>query len=364
MANDTQDHGLFQLLDLGLINPNQTAQTVDSGLLISAIEIDAASHNRDIDSLLRFFSATTTNYQEEVQQSGSSRNQPLDENGRAIPIKPVAPYTVGFPIQASGSAWGANYVTRVQMTAKDLARTFATMYRGDYIWVKDHILGALFNNASYTFRDPTGKGNLTVYGPANGDAITYYYSTTNALATETHFLAQASAIADATNPYPTIKSELIEHPSNQGDVIAFISTSLVATTKALAEFRSAMLDPDIRQPNTATVLQRDLGIQLPPGSTVHGKTDSGVWIVEWADVPAGYIIAVTTGGPRPLARRQFPEAQLQGFKSAGERNDFPYFENQWQRWEGYGAFNRLGAVVVRVGNGSYAVPTGYAVPMP
>jgi hypothetical protein len=363
MAN-TQEYGLFQLLDLGLLNPNATAQTQDSGLLVSAIQMDAAQHNADIDSVLRFFAVDTTDYQQEVQQSGSSRNQPLDENGRAIPIKPVAPYTVAFPIQSSGTAWGANYVTRIQMSVRDLARTFANMYRGDFIWVQDHVMGALFANTSYTFRDPTGKGNLTIRGPANGDATTYYYSTTNALATETHFLAQAAAIADATNPYPTIKTELLEHPSNTGDVIAFIASDLVATTKALAEFRSSSLDPDIRLPSTATVLTRDLGITLPPGTTVHGKTDSGVWIVEWTALPSTYIVAVTTGGPRPLARRMFPEAQLQGFKSAGERNDFPFFENQWQRWEGYGAFNRLGTVIVRIGSGSYAVPTNMAMPMP
>jgi hypothetical protein len=363
MAN-SQDYGLFQMIDLGLLNPNQTAQTVDSGLLVSAIQMDQQQHNADIDAMLRLFTVETTDYQMEVQQSGGSRNQPLDENGRSIPVKPVAPYTVAFPIEGSGTAWGANDITRVQMSNRDLARTLSQMYRGDFIWVQDHIMGALFNNASYTYRDITGKGNLTIYGPANADATTYYYSTTNSLATETHFLAQASAIADATNPYPTIKTELTEHPSNQGEVIAFISTSLVATTIALAEFRSATLDADIRQPDTATVLTGSLNTSLPVGAVVKGKTDSGVWIVEWPAIPAGYIIAITTNGPRPLARRLFDNAQLQGFRSMGERNDWPYFESQWARYEGYGAFNRLGAVIVRVGNGSYAVPTNYTVPMP
>ena len=67
---------------------------------------------------------------------------------------------------------------------------------------------------------------------------------------------------------------------------------------------------------------------------------------------------------RPLARRQFPEAQLQGFKSAGERNDYPYFEEQWLRYEGYGALNRVGVVVYLIGAGSYSVPTNYTVLMP
>ena len=362
MAN-VNDHGLFQLLDLGQLNPNQLANTVDSGLLISAIEYDRAQHNADIDAMQRLFTVTTTDYQQEVAQSGSSRSQPLDENGRAIPIKPPAPYTVAFPMQAAGTAWGANYVTRLQMTTRDLARTLATMYRGDFVWVQDHILGHLFVASSYTHRDITGKGNLTIRGLANSDSVTYYNTTTNALATDSHLLATADAIADATNPYPTIAAELKEHPSNTGEVVAFISTSLKATTTALAEFRSAQLDPDIRQPSTATVLTGSLNGVLPPGSTVLGKTDSGVWIVEWPAVPAGYIIAIMTGGPRPLARRVFDTPQLQGFRPMGEQNEFPYYAEQWARWEGFGAFNRTGAVVMRIGNGTYAVPTNYTVPM-
>lgn len=363
MAN-SQLYGLFQLLDHSIINPNEQARLLDSGLLISAIEYDQQRHNADIDAMLRLFTMETTEYSQEVTQTGSSRNQPLDENGRAKPIKPGAPYTVAWPLQASGSAHGANYVTRIKMTARDLARTMAQMYRGDYLWVQEHILGAFFANTSYTWTDITGRGALTIRGLANGDATTYYKTGSNTLATDTHYLAQAAGIADATNPYPTIKSELVEHPENTGEVVAFIATDLVTTTQALAEFRSAQLDADIQLPNTATVLTGSLDMTLPPGAVIKGKTDSGVWIVEWPAMPSGYILAITTGGPKPLARRVFEEDVLRGFRPQGTREDFPYFEEQWARWEGYGAFNRVGAVAVRIGNASWAVPTNYGMPMP
>jgi hypothetical protein len=365
MAN-VNDHGLFQLLDLGLLNPNQTANTSDSGLLISAMEMDRAQHNADIESLMRLFAFTTNDFQLEVRQSGSSRSQPLDESGRAIPIKPPVPYTVAFPLQASGSAWGANYVTQLQMTNRELASTLATMYRGDYNWVRDQVLGHLYQATSYTHTDITGKGSLTINGLANSDAVVYYSSATNSTATDSHLLAQAAAIADATNPYPVIVAELREHPANTGEVISLIPTASKATTIALAEFRSATLDADI-QPgpgSTASRLVGNLNATLPPGSMVLGKTDSGSWIVEWPDLPTGFIISFTSGGPRPLARRVFAEPALQGFRPMGERNDFPYFEEQWARWEGYAGYNRVGAVIMRTGNGTYAVPTNYGVPMP
>lgn len=363
MANTTE-YGLFQLLDLGLLEPGSTAILGDSGLLISAINITTAQHNADVDGLMRLFATTTTDYQQEVEQSGSSRNQPLDENGRAIPTKPPPPYTVAYPIQGSGNAMGANYVTRVQMTNRQLAKQLSQMYQGDYIWVRDHVLGAIFANASYTFRDPTGKGNLTIRGPANGDSITYVNQYTQAVATDSHFLFQSAGIADGTNPYPTIVSELMEHPSNSGEVIAFVPTNLKATTQALTEFRSAQLSPDIQLGSTVTRLVGDLNVTLPAGATVLGKTDSGAWVVEWPALPSGYIVAIATNGPRPLARRQFDNALLQGFRAAGERNDFPYFEEQWMRWEGYGSYNRVGVVVYQVGAVAYSVPTNYTVPMP
>lgn len=363
MANVTE-YGFFQLLDLGLLDPNAQARTIDRDLMLSAVEYDRARHDADIAAMLRTFAITTEEYQAEFQTQASARNQPLDENGRSLPIKPPAPYTVGFPIQGSGNAVGENYVTSVQMTARMLANRLAAMYRGDYAWVRDHILGALFEDTGYNFRDPTGKGTLAVKTLANGDAVTYYRQTTGATSTDTHYLATASAIADNANPYPTIKDELLEHPDNGGEVVAFVSTSLVTTTEALAEFRPADLDPDIRLGSETARLTGTLGINLPRFATVRGKTDSGVWIVEWPEVPAGYIIAITTEGERPLARRQFPQQELKGFRPAGERNDWPYFESQWMRWEGYSAWNRTGAVVQRIGSGSYAEPTGFTMPMP
>jgi hypothetical protein len=360
---NVNEYGLLQLIDLGLLNPNQNARVADSGLLAAGILYDNAQHNADINALLGTFAVTTTEYTEEIQSQGSARNQPLDENGRSIPIKPLAPYTVAYPIQGSGNAWGANFVTRAQLTVRELARTLARMYRGDYAWVRDHVLGALFASSSYSFRDPTGKGTLTIRGLANSDSTTYFSNATGGEATDTHYLAQAAAIADASNPYPTIYAEIKEHPDNDGEVVAFISTSLVATTQALAEFNSATIDADITLGANTDRLTGTLGIVLPPFASLKGKTDSGVWIVEMPDLPAGYIVAITTQGEKPLARRQFATPELQGFRPAEERNNFPFWEEQWHRWEGYAARNRVGAVAYRIGNASWAVPTNFDMPM-
>jgi hypothetical protein len=86
--------------------------------------------------------------------------------------------------------------------------------------------------------------------------------------------------------------------------------------------------------------------------------------VEWSILPNNYMIAVTTDGPRPIAMRQETNAQLQGFRLVAERNDHPFYESQWLRIAGFGAWNRVGAAVIRIGNASYAIPTGYSSPIP
>jgi len=61
--------------------------------------------------------------------------------------------------------------------------------------------------------------------------------------------------------------------------------------------------------------------------------------------------------------REEPEAELQGFQQVARRDDHPFYESQWLRIAGFGGYNRVGAVVRRIGNGSYAVPTNYGCPM-
>jgi hypothetical protein len=98
-----------------------------------------------------------------------------------------------------------------------------------------------------------------------------------------------------------------------------------------------------------------------PG-TVIGRV-AKCWIVEWKALVDDYIIATTTDGAPALGMRQDPEPELQGFKRVAERNDHPYYESQYMRRAGFGGYNRVGAVVQRIGNGTYAIPTGYDAPI-
>lgn len=327
-----------------------------------AIQSTVDEHNRQLDTLFGLFIKRTTEFKVRYKTPTIARLQPLDTNGRARPIQPAGYYEVAFPIQSGGSAWGANYVTRAKMTVGDVNDYVATMLMADVRWMRDHILAALFTNVTWTYTDAE-HGALTIQPLANSDTVTYNIQAgADAGATDNHFLAQSGAIADGstTDPFSALFTELKEHPENGGEVVALIPTNLKGAVQALSGYYP-QTDPNIELGNATSRLTGRLGVAVP--GTVFGYHDAGVWLVEWPNMVSSYIVATTTEGERAVAMREDEEASLRGFKQVAERPDHPYWEAQWLRRAGFGAWNRVGAAVLRIGSGSYAIPTNYSSPM-
>jgi hypothetical protein len=354
MANQVL-YGFANLKDLW----SQRATEVGVAVVGDALRQSLAEHNRQMDTMMAIFARRTTLFKQRYTTPAVARLQPLDENGRALPIKAAGIYDVAWPIHTGGSAWGTNYITREKMTVEDVNNRAIALMSADIRWMRDHILAALFARTTWTYTDEA-HGALSIKGLANADTDTYYLQAgADSGATEDHYLFQAAAIADATNPFPTIYTELTEHPENSGEIVAFVPSGLIATTEALTLFRP-LQDPNISPGSGVTTLTGTLGMATP--GVVRGYVER-VWIVEWPSLPANYIIAVSTGGDPPLAMREDPESSLQGFNMVADRDDHPYYEHQWLRRAGFGGFNRVGALIYRVGTGSWAVPTGYTSPM-
>jgi hypothetical protein len=288
--------------------------------------------------------------------------QPLDENGRARPVLPGGYYDVAFPIRDAGTAWGTTFKAKELMTVEDAARATAMMLEGDMIWMRDQLLAALFTNTTYTHADEQ-FGNLTIQPLAiTSDGVTYQRRGSLAAATDEHFLFLNDTIDDSADVFPTIVDELKEHPENSGEVIVLLSSSLVASVKALTSFHQAA-DPNITYGNASDRLTGSFGGQVP--GTLLGYHDAGAWIAEWPSIPSGYLIAVMTQGPRPLAMRQYDASSLQGFiEVPDQRIDHPFYERQYVRYAGFGAYNRVGAVVMEINDSAYGIPSGMTAPIP
>lgn len=324
--------------------------------VVASIQQTIDEHNKQLDALFSLFVKRTTQFQLRFRTSTAARLQPLDDNGRARPIQPSGQYDVAFPLHAAGTAWGADYRTGIKMTVGDAADATKTLIDADLRWMRDHLLAAMFVNGSWTFTDPM-HGDLSVYGPASGDSTIYQVMAgADQMATDDHILGSAALDAAV---FSTIKDELTEHPENAGDIIVLIPTASRSTVEGLTGFYP-IADPNLRVGANTTELIGRLGASVP--GQLFGYIDS-CWCVEWRSFPSNYVVGVSTGGDPPLAMREEPEKELQGFNEVAERNDHPFYERQYLRIAGFGAWNRVGMVTMRTNSATYAVPTGYGSPM-
>lgn len=365
MANNIQVYGFTELKDLYA----QRIVTVDVRTLQQAISDAVQYSSEQLNAFMAEMVIRTTDHQIRYQLPGAGTLQPLDEKGNPLPIVPGGVYDVAFPIQRAGTAWGNDRVSRAKMTVGDVARYTLDAALKDVDWNIRHFLAAVFTNASWTYTDPA-FGALTVQTLANSDAVTFV-RTDGTVSTDTHFFAQAAAIDDTHDPYGALYTALAHHPGNSGPFVAYIPTNLVATTVALSAF-AEVADPDVVYSTTNPLLgtevvnlnnnQYGAGSMLGMGTRVLGKVD-GMWIVEWSRLPDSYIVAHAKGASDVVAMREEPEPELQGFFPEYFSPDGNLQETRMLRMAGFGVQNRIAAAVYRIGNGSYAIPTGYSAPL-
>lgn len=308
------------------------------------------------------FVQTTTDAQSRYKMPSTVMElQPGTELSRALSQRYAElEYSVGFPIQKGQLALGETYEQRVKMTIGQFAGLMQAVGVADTRWMRRHALAALFyNGAGWVFEDPD-YGDITVKGLANGDSQVYAKEDIDLGATDNHYLAQAGDLVSASDPIPGIIDELTEHPQNTGDVVILGSRADRAKYAALDAFHPER-DPNLSTALGAVEFQGGAPAGIP-GEFI-GYHDSNAYIYLWRGIPQNYMIGITTGGDKVLRQREHPEAPLRGFKADAEREDFPYLETQYARRAGFGAFDRVGAVVQQVNGGVYAIPNGYQSPL-
>jgi hypothetical protein len=362
MAN-TLTYGFLSLQDLYTQRVNQ----VGVARVYQAVKESVDEYNRVRDAMMARFMERTILAKEQIELPSSGTLQPLSADGNPLPMVASGKYDVAYPIRGAGVAWGTNRISREMLTLQEADRFTDSAFQQDADWVIRHALAAIFDNVSYNFVDEVGPsggaglGTIAVQPLANSDSVVYTRRGGTAATTDTHYLAQAGGVADITNPFVTLRSELVEHPSNTGPLVAYIPTNLVADVGNLAEFVE-VADPDINyfNDNANTGPAEILG----PGDEIIGKLkSSNFWIVEWSRLPSSYILAASTGAGPFVKMREYQAPSLQGLFTEGFNEDGNHMGQRFLRYAGFGVSNRVAAAVMRVGNASYAIPTGYDAPL-
>lgn len=346
---------------------NQRITTVGVTRVYDAIRSHVEEYTRVVLAMMAEIAEKTVIAQEQIELPGDGTLQPLDADGNPLPVLPSGSYQVAYPIQGAGTAWGTNRISRELMTVEEAERNTLDAERRDADWMIRHMLAAIFTNVTWTYKDEVGAngakglGNITIQPLANGDSVTYVLKGATDPATDTHYLAQAAAIDDTHNPFPTISKELSEHPSNGNRrILVYIPENLKDSVMDLTAF-VGIEDGDILDPTDATARN----VPNPGfGDEVLGKIKgTKCWIVLWGALPDNYMFAKVEG-KAVLKMREYPAGALQGFFPENANVDGNHLITRMLRYCGFGVSDRVGALVMRIGNASYAIPTGYTAPLP
>jgi len=358
MANNALAYGFTQFARIA----GERVANVGERVVFDAIQESAREHTSAVNAMLASLVKTTTEHKLIFKQPGTGTLQPLDESGNPIAVVDAGSYTVAFPIQGGGTAFATNRVSRAMMTVEEANRMTIEAMKRDGDWVYRHALAAILDNTSWTYTDPT-YSSQTIQPLANADGVLFNLRGLAAAADDNHYLATASAIADAANPYPTIYTELMEHPSNNGPLVCYIATNLKATTQALTNFVE-VTDPDIMVGVASDRIVGNIDAVRGPGTEVLGKVDK-CWIVEWNILPDSYLIAHAQGAGPVLGMREYPAAGLQGFFAEDGGGAGNITQTNMIRYAGFGALDRTAALVYYIGvSGTYAIPTNFDTPRP
>lgn len=346
-------HNLTDVLD-------NRAAAVDPQLLSDAVSTAVAAHNQDVQASLSLFVKTgITDPQVGVNQLAEGELQGLDEWGRPLPRRMPPPVSRYFPLFMAGDSIASNYITEQKMTVQEVNDRVQSLLLADVKWVRKQMLSALFQNTTYNYSDQQ-YGTLAISTLANGDSETYIRNASGSASADTHHKGTATLDAAMVQD---VRDELVEHDENGGtdsQVVLFVPPTSSATVKALTGFVSAN-DPNVTYGTTANTYAGSFASSAP-GVPLGYLSTQMVHVREWSKVPANYAIGITDSAVPPLGMREDEESSLRGFHEIPGRDDIPYLQRIWIRPAGFAAYNRVGAVVYRTNNATYAIPTGYTAP--
>jgi len=213
---------------------------------------------------------------------------------------------------------------------------------------------------------------ITVFRFYNGDGEVppeYNYQTFSG--SHNHYLVSGGATVTPAN-LNTLATSVGEHGytlQNGYKLVLWVNKQEADVIKTFRVTGGAMYD-FVQNPDTyegKIWVPTDGQYVGGPQGTVPGEigTYGPFHVVEEGLIPAGYLVAIATGGPdnisNPIGIRQHSNPAYQGLKVIpGQRSDYPLIDSFYRRGIGTGIRHRGAAAIMQVkASGNYAVPTAY-----
>lgn len=301
-----------------------------------------------------------------IQLPSVARAQFVDEYGVAKPRIEKGYFEQGLPLFRYEDAVGFSYEGLQRATVAEYSRELARIERADMTAAMHLFWFSVFYPTNWTHASTEDNvPNVPVKAAANSDEDRYIVRGEDDPQQVTHYVAQAGAISDAADPFPTIKETLTRYAgtSSSDRVVTFVGDATNANLiKELSGFHRVDRTQYTTWGNTVSLVDPSADTFLGMGDEVLGEHEEGVVVVRKRDLPANYLVSFNLDAEAPIGIREDATPSLQGlFNIDAIENSGNTLLRRFRRKIGFAPVNRTGFMVTRVGNGVYAAPSPYDV---
>ncbi len=354
------ESGFLSRADLLETVPGNRGLTVD-GQAVNEIWADMqamlGAFNASNDQVVSLLSFTTDRSNEKVGIPINPGFQKATEFGRPSKVR-MKNVARGFPIDHFdlGDGYTQEYIDLA--TGAQLMAVQATILNSWTELEREIAMEAVFNDTNTTDKD--GINVKRLYN-ADGEVPPKIKRWTH-LGTHTHYLFNGGAGFTQAN-LDTMSEHLIHHGFREFGDAAFILLAHrddVATIRGFANF---IASAESTQPSILTGSGVIAGLQRRMGTgglQVEGWVNDWT-IVEFNDMPSGYLFGIVSGGPMDtrniVGMRVHENPSVRGLRLIeGNRQHYPLYDSVYDGYIGAGVGQR-GAGVIMQDAAAYAVPT-------
>lgn len=296
------------------------------------------------------------------------RAQYVDEWGVAKPQIEEGYTQVGLPLWRYELAKAISFEALQKITVEEFSRRLLSVERGDRQEAIRQFLWAIFNNVNYTFASTEDNfPDIPVKAGANNDSELYVLRSNDAPATADHYVAQANRISDTDDPFPGIKTKLTSYAGTSVNdrIVTFVGDTDTAAeiTDDLSGFHSVGRTKFTKWGDQVSFVDPAADTYIGMGEEVLGEYQNGIIVVRWQSIPDNYLVSINLDAPPPVGIREDTALSLRGlFNINATENSGNMLLSRYRRKIGMAPVNRTGFMVNRIGNGSYAIPSGIVQP--
>lgn len=323
------------------------------------------------DTLLERLTYRTNNVLDTVGVPGSQVNfEKASEYGQPVGIRGGAKRTRGYTFDFYDIAVRYTWLFLAEADRAQIQQLNNSALEADNRLVFTKVMDALFDPTNLVgMADSNITTNVYKFWNADGEVPPAYKSTTFA-GSHTHYLVSNTATVTSAN-VDAMQVHLNHHGTddrNGARLILMVNSQEGATIRGFARTSGAKYDflPSENY-GGGVYLPANGGVIAKPGGVVPGEigTYGQFHVVEEDYIPAGYMLALGSGGPNnlnnPIGIREHQNPALRGLKIIpGREREYPLVDSFYRRGFGVGVRQRGAGVIMQVkASGTYDIPTLY-----